>query len=555
MGKLAISFLLAAAAAYAQEYDFTLLDRYLARAAREVPGGFEVAIAQNGKEIYWKQFGPWRKNKQAKIASATKWLSGAVIMSLVDDGILSLDDRASRYLPYMTGEKAGITLRQLMAHTAGFPGEFPLAHPCLADSSTTLDHCAQALAGVPLQAPPGTAFIYAGADMQIAGRMAEVASGKDWNTLFRERIAGPLGMTETDYEYNGPTQNPRISGGARSTVSDYMKFLTMLRQRGIYNGRRMLSTRAIDVMLTDQTGGVPILESPYQRLGVAGARYGIGNWVENPDSRGRSMENSSIGMAGWTPLIDAGHNLQVVVGMQSVLRPFHPFYLGLKEVLRTMIPEAGLTPLGIMNAASYEAGPVAPFELVALFGRDLGPEEAISGPGSDSLGGTRVTFDGEPAPLLYASARQVIAMVPAAVAGKSAARVEVRYNGAASPAVLVPVAETWPGLFAADATGMGQAVAVNQDGSLNGAANPAPRGSTVQLFATGLCGAGPVPVSVWMGGVRAPAGFCGPAPGMPEAVVQITAAVPEETEPGDAVPVSVEAEDNESPPVVTVSIR
>jgi CubicO group peptidase (beta-lactamase class C family) len=431
MRRLILLLLLAGVSAWGQEYDFTPLDRYLERAARQLPSGFEVAINQNGRQIYWKTFGPWPKDNQAKIASATKWFSGAVIMSLVDDGILSLDDRASKYLPYMTGEKAEITIRQLMAHTAGFPGEFPLADPCLGDSSDTLDHCAQALARVPLQAPPGTAFIYAGADMQIAGRVAEVASGKDWNTLFRERIAEPLEMTSTDYEYDGPTRNPRISGGARSTVSDYMKFLTMIRQRGIYNGRRVLSTRAIDVMLSDQTGGVPIVESPFQRLPGARNRYGIGNWVENPDEFGQTMENSSIGLAGWTPLIDASRNLQVVVGMQNALRPFQPFYPGLKEVLKALIPEAALTPSGVTNAASYEAGPVAPYELVAVFGRNLGPEEAVSGVGTDSLAGTRVTFDGAPAPVLYTSERQVIAIAPASITGKSSVQVAVQYNGAA----------------------------------------------------------------------------------------------------------------------------
>jgi CubicO group peptidase (beta-lactamase class C family) len=336
-------FTVGAAGACAQTYDFNRLDQYLSRAAQNIPHGFEAVIVQNGQLIYWKQFGPWKKDQQAKIASATKWLSGAVIMSLVDDGTLSLDDRASDYLPYLTGEKANITIRQLMSHTAGFPGEFPLADPCLADSSDTLDHCAQQLAKVPLQAAPGSAFIYSGADMQIAGRIAEVASGKDWQTLFQERIAEPLGMTSTDYQYKGPTRNPRISGGARSTASDYMRFLTMIGQRGIYNGRRLLSEEAVDTMLADQTGGVPIVVSPFQRT-RGEYRYGIGNWVENPDKGWRGEVNSSIGVAGWTPFIDASRNLQVVVGMQSILHPFQPYYPGLKQILRALVTEAVRSP-------------------------------------------------------------------------------------------------------------------------------------------------------------------------------------------------------------------
>lgn len=333
----------AAIAAFGQTYDFRQLDKLFTQAAAAIPSGLEVLIVQNGQQVYWKQFGGWPKNRQVAIASATKWYSAGVMMSLVDDRLLSLDDPASKYLPYMTGEKAAITVRQLMSHTAGFPGEFPAADPCLNDSSDTLDHCAQALAKVPLQAPAGTAFIYAGADMQIAGRVAEVAAGKDWQTLFRERIAGPLELSATDYEYRGPTENPRISGGGRSTVSDYMKYLTMIHQRGIHKGRRVLSPQAIHTMLSDQTGGVPIVESPYERIASFHPqaqlnRYGIGNWLEDVNRNDHTHQNSSQGMFGWSPLIDESRNLLVVIGMKNLVTHFEPFYYQMKPMLDNMTP-------------------------------------------------------------------------------------------------------------------------------------------------------------------------------------------------------------------------
>lgn len=541
----------------AQTSDFTPLDRYLTQVAAEIPSGFEVAIVQHGREIYWKQYGPWTRNRQASIASATKWYSGAVILSLVDDGILSLDDRASRYLPYMTGEKQSITIRQLMSHTAGFPGEFPVADPCLNDAADTLAHCAEALARVPLQAPPGTAFIYAGAGMQIAGRVAEVASGKDWQTLFRDRIAQPLGMTATDYEYQGPTHNPRISGGGRSTVSDSMRFLSMIRQRGVFEGRRILSPRAVDAMLADQTRGVPIVESPFGDSAPQN-RYGIGNWVEAPGSTPGTTQNSSIGLAGWTPLFDAGRDLQVVVGMQSALRPFQPHYFEMKRIVQELIPPAPLTAAGITNAASYEPGAIAPGELLAVFGRGLGPELPLSSAGETSLGGTEVTFDGVPGLLLYASTRQLTVLAPAAVAGKAGVQVVVTANGTRLPAVVAPVAAAWPALFAADATGAGPGVIRNQDGSLNSVANPALRGSTVQLFGSGAClteGTPAPAVLVTMGGQAAAISFCGPAAGLPAGVFQVNATVPGETAPSGAAPVIIQAAGHASLPVVTIAVR
>jgi CubicO group peptidase (beta-lactamase class C family) len=357
-----------------QSYDFSRLDRFLEQTAARIPSGFEVMIVQDGQQLYWKAYGDWQKNQQAKIASATKWFSGALIMSLVDDGILSLDDRASRYLPYMTGEKESITIRQLMSHTSGFGGEFPLVDPCLSDPSTTLASCAESVAKTPLLAAPGTAFIYSGAGMQVAGRAAEVASGKDWQTLFRERIAEPLQMTSTDYRYEGTTMNPRISGGGRSTATDYMRFITMIQQRGLFEGRRVLSTRAVDMMLANQVGNASIVDTP----ALETWRYGIGNWLEDPDASGKTLRNSSTGLAGWTPLLDRERNSQVVIGMQNAVRPFQPFYPEFGQILRSLIPQSALTPGGITNAASYEAGPIAPGELITLFGNNLGPQSSAT---------------------------------------------------------------------------------------------------------------------------------------------------------------------------------
>lgn len=313
--------------------DTTELDRFFARVSRQIRTGFEVTIQQHGKTVYQRHYGPWAPGHQANIASASKWFAGAVIMSLVDDGVLSLDDTASRYLPYMTGEKSTITVRQLMSHTSGFAGEFPVADRCLANPSGTLAECAERLAAKPLAAPPGTAFIYSGAGMQIAGRVAEVASGKDWQTLFRERIAGPLGMTSTDYEYRGPTENPRISGGARSTVPDYLKFVGMIRQSGQWQGRRVLSSDSVAVMLSDQTAGVPMVQSP-----MPDARYGIGNWVELPQAHAVTAANSSIGLAGWTPMVDRQLDLVVVLGMQNVFRPFQDYYAEFRQILARTFP-------------------------------------------------------------------------------------------------------------------------------------------------------------------------------------------------------------------------
>jgi uncharacterized protein (TIGR03437 family) len=93
-----------------------------------------------------------------------------------------------------------------------------------------------------------------------------------------------------------------------------------------------------------------------------------------------------------------------------------------------------------------------------------------------------VTFDGTPAPLLWVQDAQINLAVPWSVAGPTT-QVCVTYNNAKTNCLTLPVAEAAPGVFTVDGT---YAAAVNQDGSVNSAANPAPPNSIVSIYATGL---------------------------------------------------------------------
>jgi uncharacterized protein (TIGR03437 family) len=171
-------------------------------------------------------------------------------------------------------------------------------------------------------------------------------------------------------------------------------------------------------------------------------------------------------------------------------------------------PAEGITlaPACIVNAASYLnwklqsaavpqtfplSGFVAPGEVISIFGDNLGPtagtETVIDEQGRivTSLAGVMLTFDGVPAPLLYVQASQINAIVPFAVAGKASTMVQLRYNGATSNAARLLVADVVPGIFTIEGRGV-QIAAINQDGNLNSAANPAERYSTISMWATGF---------------------------------------------------------------------
>jgi len=215
---------------------------------------------------------------------------------------------------------------------------------------------------------------------------------------------------------------------------------------------------------------------------------------------------------------------------------------------------------GVVNAASYWAGAISPGELVTIFGSNVGPPEpAGSQLGPDGrltteVAGTRILFDGFPGRIVAVSQNQSSATVPYSVRGKAAVPVEVEIDGWKSDAVTVPVRETSPGIFTADASGKGQGAIINQDGTRNSPSNPAAVGSVVSLYATGAGETVPggvdgainpasgspmplAPLTVRIGGVEARVEFAGGAPGSVAGVIQINVRVT--STPGAAVPVQV----------------
>lgn len=232
---------------------------------------------------------------------------------------------------------------------------------------------------------------------------------------------------------------------------------------------------------------------------------------------------------------------------------------------------------GIVNGASFAGGGIAPGEIVTLFGARMGPATIapfiLDGNGRvpGALAGTRVLFGGQPAPLLYVSAGQIGAIVPYSAAGRTTVDVVVDANGVRSEAVNAALAASAPGLFTVDASGKGQAAALNQDGSLNGRLSPVSAGDVVVLFATGegqtlpggqdgvLTGADtprPVlPVRVTIGGKEGLVLYAGGAPGLVGGVLQVNVRVPADVTAGEAVPVVLRVGEISSALGVTLSVR
>jgi len=140
----------------------------------------------------------------------------ATIATLVDEGKLHWNDKVKKWLPAFRDEKGEATLAQLLSHTAGYPDYQPNGRPI--DIYQSLQASVQQIINLPPDATPGTKFKYGGLAMQVAGRMAELATGKDWESLFQEKIARPLGMTSTHFTPVDP------SGGHAPMQADQVAY-------------------------------------------------------------------------------------------------------------------------------------------------------------------------------------------------------------------------------------------------------------------------------------------------------------------------------------------
>jgi len=147
--------------------------------------------------------------------------------------------------------------------------------------------------------------------------------------------------------------------------------------------------------------------------------------------------------------------------------------------------------LSALSAATLDATWMVPGEFLTFLGVGIGPETGVSAGASaqgtpTSLGGVQVLFDGTPGPVLYAQSGQVNAQAPFELSGQTSTTITLTYGGNTFGPVTVPFQFAQPALFRLQVGITAQAVAENQDGSLNGPSNPAAPGSIVTLWGTGF---------------------------------------------------------------------
>jgi uncharacterized protein (TIGR03437 family) len=194
-------------------------------------------------------------------------------------------------------------------------------------------------------------------------------------------------------------------------------------------------------------------------------------------------------------------------------------------------------------------GAVSAGEVVTLIGSGIGSPQPVtmqvlaSGLVSTNLSNTTVSFDSVLAPLLYADLNQINAVVPFEISGKTDVQLIVSRGGQSTAAVSVGVVPAAPSIFTQDTTGVGQAAALNQDGSLNSPLNPARLGSIITVYLTGAGETNPpgltgginpdssqgstvLSTTAVINGLPAEVLYSGPAPGLIAGINQVNVRIP-----------------------------
>jgi CubicO group peptidase (beta-lactamase class C family) len=254
---------------------------------------------------------PIRADTIFRISSLTKPITAAAAMMCVSEGKLRLDEPVDRLLPELAGRAVlrspdgpltdtvpatrPITVRDLLTFVWGFgmviapPGTYPIQRATdelrlgqgMPDppAAPPPEEWIRRLGTLPLLHQPGTSWMYnTGSD--VLGVLIARATGVAFDEFLRERVFEPLGMSDTGfsvpagslsrlatgYEDNGvdvydtvagskwaqPPAFPSGAGGLVSTVPDYLAFGEMMLRQGKFDGERLLSRAAVEMMTTDQ---------------------------------------------------------------------------------------------------------------------------------------------------------------------------------------------------------------------------------------------------------------------------------------------------------------
>lgn len=268
------------------------LDRALT--SGEVPGFSFVLRDASETPLFEHAGGAYTRDQLIPLDSSIKPVTSLVILSLVDDGMLALDDTLAEHLGW-SGPEGTVTVEQLLAFSSGYSGAIDCLSPVatldasgtlrVPRTSTPLAQCADELRAAGLIATPGAEFHYGGTHQMLLALIAERVTGQTWDALFDARVRAPLGLGDEDIRY----VSNRVAGSAVGTAPAHARIYRQIALEAgllgetpsepIFFGPE-LAARFLDDYIAAH--GVTIVQTPWDRLDRE-AHFGLGIWIDCRD--------------------------------------------------------------------------------------------------------------------------------------------------------------------------------------------------------------------------------------------------------------------------------
>jgi uncharacterized protein (TIGR03437 family) len=366
--------------------------------------------------------------------------------------------------------------------------------------------------------------------------------------------AGNIYLSTGGGVYEFTSEGQLLNGGNPIEILSAASAWTIDSQGNIY----WISVSGLNKLSTDGTVTVTAAQSAYELSSVTGiAADGSGNvYLLNQTSLANyrtiqevtlsgevftlARENPALPYATGAPgQVDLGFAYYLTSDPAGNLYYSDSNFSNVRELTAgcPVVTQPLIAYGGVANAASYDTGTLAPGEIAAVFGSNLGPSTGqvvpvTGGQFPTQYSGVALTVNGYPAPLLYVSQGQTNFVVPFEVSGQQLREIQITYNGVDSDIYYAPGGPADPGIFAI----------ANSDASVNSAANPVQAGSYVVIYGTGQGVSNPpvadgvitgdtlstplLPVLAYIDGQPATVLYAGSAPGLVAGVLQINLQLP-----------------------------
>ncbi len=281
--------------------------------------GVGLIVLRHGEPVFEHSVGEIDSSAAHPLGTASMWPTALMMGCLEERGVMDLSAPLEALDPSLPPGWAPMTPLELLSHTAGAPAVAGADFP----PETNLETAARALMVRYPPEPPGRAFRFGAAGLQVLGWLAEASADRPWRRLFVECLGWPMSLDSAAWGH--PVTGPRSQGflspglGLQLSMEDYSRILAMVQQSGRFAGVGIIGEDTLARLEQERSGRLPSMEQP--RWAAPEWGYAAGAWCESSDEEGRCRRFIAPGSYGMLSWLDRDQGLAgVLVTLDSPAR-------------------------------------------------------------------------------------------------------------------------------------------------------------------------------------------------------------------------------------------